>query len=174
MKKQYIPVSEVASSLGKHKNSILKVINRLGIEKHLEKSNEARGQRITFISQDGFKRVKEHFQHVGSKNTTTHIDSESGGVFYLIQLEPECDPTRFKLGFASNINERFRSHRTSAPFCKIIRTWPCKLLWEKTAIESITRGCERVHTEIFRAESLPVLLERCEQFFSLMPSIEVD
>ena len=164
----------MASSLGRHKNSILRVINRLGIEKHLEKSNEARGQKITFISQDDFERVKEHFQHVDTKNTTTHIDSESGGVFYLIQLEPQYDPTRFKLGFASDINGRLRAHRTSAPFSKIIKTWPCKLLWEKTAIESITRRCERVHTEVFRGESLKVILDRCEQFFSLMPSLTVD
>jgi hypothetical protein len=69
------------------------------------------------------------------------------GVFYLLSLEPEHDPTRFKVGFASNLNERFRQHRCSAPFAKVVKIWPCRRLWEKTAIECVTDGCEQLHTE---------------------------
>ncbi len=172
MKKQDIAVSEVAASLGKNKQHIFKVIDRLGIEKRLEKSAGARGQKIAYISADDFDRVREHVQSIGAENATAFIDSASSGVFYLIQLEPEHDPARFKLGFASNLDERLRSHKTAAPYSKVIKTWPCKLLWEKTAIESIARGCERVHTEVFRGETIEVILDRCEQFFALMPSLE--
>ncbi|HWB54643.1 MAG TPA: hypothetical protein VG722_10640, partial [Tepidisphaeraceae bacterium] len=64
-----------------------------------------------------------------------------------------------------------RHLRCSAPFAKVVRPWPCKLLWEKTAIECVTTGCERLHTEVFRAPEKDKILERCEQFFALMPAI---
>lgn len=95
-----------------------------------------------------------------------------GGVFYLIQLEPEHDPGRFKLGFATNIEEGLRSHKTAAPFSKVLKTWPCKLLWEKTAIECASQGCVRLHTEVFRTESIDEVQSRCEQFFKLMPEFK--
>ncbi len=98
--------------------------------------------------------------------------ADSGGVFYLIQLEPMHDPGRIKLGFATNIKERLRSHKTAAPFSKAVKTWPCKLLWEKTAIDSVSQGCEKLHTEVFRSKSIEVIQSRCEKFFALMPTIE--
>jgi len=45
------------------------------------------------------------------------------------------------------------------------------LLWEKTAIDSVTRGCERLNTEVFRSEDLDLIKERCDKFFSLMPEL---
>ncbi len=171
MKEGYIAVSEVADALGKGKQSIFKIIKRLGIEKQLEKSDSARGQKIAHISEGDFGLVKEHVQSSGTASPTALIDSASGGVFYLIQLEPEHDPTRFKLGFSSDMNARLRVHRTVAPYSKVIKTWPCKPLWERTAIESIARGCERVNTEVFRGE-IEVILEHGEQFFALMPPLE--
>lgn len=154
---------------------MFKVIDRLGIEKTFEKSASARGQKVARIPPQGFAQLQEYFASadcVGEDNGNGRVDSSTGGVFYLIQLEPERDPLRFKLGFATNIEERLRSHKTAAPFSEVIKTWPCRLLWEKTAIDSISRGCERIHTEIFRGASIEVISERCEQFFALMPSLD--
>jgi hypothetical protein len=44
VKKQDIAILEIAASLGKNKQHIFKVIDRLGIEKRLRKSNRARGE----------------------------------------------------------------------------------------------------------------------------------
>ena len=173
MNNELIPVSQVVSELGKKKSHIFKVLDRLGIERTLQKSTEARGQRVALITAEDYARVKEYFLTGENGDTSEQIfDSDSGGVFYLIQLEPEHDSGRFKLGFASNIEERLRSHKTAAPFSKVLKTWPCKLLWEKTAIDSIARGCEQIHTEVFRCESIEEIMSRCEAFFALMPNIE--
>lgn len=40
------------------------------------------------------------------------------GFFYLIQLEPEHDSGRFKLGFTMDLDGRLQKHRCSAPFAK--------------------------------------------------------
>ena len=89
----------------------------------------------------------------------------------MIQLEPQFDPGRFKVGFTTNISERIRSHRTSAPFSAIIKQWSCKLLWEKTAIECMTQDCEQLHTEVFRTDNLNEVIGRGESFFGIMPSV---
>ena len=169
MENNLITVSQLASDLGKQKQHIFKVLKRLGIERKLEKSTAARGQKIAYVTMEDYKRVKDYFFVAKIEASETIADSNTGGVFYLIQLEPEHDPGRFKLGFATNLEERLRSHKTSAPFSKVLKTWPCKLLWEKTAIDCATQGCKQLHTEVFRAESVKEVQTRCDQFFALMP-----
>ena len=97
--------------------------------------------------------------------------SPEQGVFYLLLLEPDHDPGRFKVGFAVSLPERLRQLRCSAPFATVVGSWPCKSLWEKTAIECASCGCERLHTEVFRTVALETVIERCNQFFALMPSL---
>ncbi|WP_395341191.1 hypothetical protein PN836_018640 [Ningiella sp. W23] len=176
MSQKLISIIQVAEELGRQKQYIFKLVNRLKIEKVMQKSSGARGQTITYISIDDLERIKEHLLTSSQANSSTpevSFESATSGVFYLIQLEPEHDKGRFKLGFATNLDERLRSHKTAAPFSTVINSWPCKLLWEKTAIDSITQGCERIYTEVFRHDSIDEIEERCERFFALMPSPEI-
>jgi hypothetical protein len=174
MSDKLISVIDVAANLGKRKQYIFKILGRLGIESIKQKSSEARGQQIAYITNEDYEQIKEYLASVGEESDSTMIQPDVGGVFYLIQLEPEHDSGRFKVGFATNIEERLRSHKTAAPFSKVIKTWPCKLLWEKTAIECVSQGCTRIHTEIFRTDSIEQVLSRCDAFFSLMPSLAED
>ena len=68
------------------------------------------------------------------------------------------------------MSERLRLDRCYTPFATVIETWDCHLLWEKTAIDSVTRGCEKIHTEVFRAKDIAVIRKNCELFFALMPT----
>lgn len=172
MENELISVLQVADELGKRKQRIFKILGRLGIERKLIKNNDARGQKIAYITADDYTRVKEYFLEVDNTLSQITIDSDSAGVFYLIQLEPEHDPGRFTLGFAASIEERLRSHKTSAPFSTVLKTWPSKLLWEKTAIDCASQGCERLHTEVFRAKSIEAVLARCDEFFAIMPKLD--
>jgi hypothetical protein len=167
-----IAISDAAARLGKRKKHLFKVIDRLRIAKRFEKSATARGQKVAYIAEQDFEALEEYFASSGDVVQEHTNDSQTGGVFYLIQLEPEHDPSRFKLGFATNLEERLRAHKTSAPYSTVIKTWRCKLLWEKTAIESISRGCEKIHTEVFRGVSIETILDRCEQFFALLPNVD--
>ena len=91
----------------------------------------------------------------------------------MIQLEPDHDPGRFKLGFASNMPERLRAHRSSTPFAKILKTWPCHVSWERTAIDSVTQGCEKIHTEVFRTKDITSVQKKSDLFFDLMPDLDI-
>ena len=173
MNEDLISVSDAAQKLGIYKQTLFRVIKRLGVDTIKKKSSSHRGQAISYITKKDFDLIvdnqsiiKDHEKGV-SPISSAQIDH---GVFYLIQLEPEHDPGRFKLGFASNMPERLRSHRCSAPFATIVETWPCHVLWEKTAIDCVTQGCEKLHTEVFRSTDIENVKRKCEHFFSLMPA----
>ena len=178
MPEDLISVIDLAAKCGKRKTTIFKVLRRLGIEATKMRSAANAGQVISYITDEEAKLVVEElssgtsFEEADDKQSL-ELKPEQG-VFYLLALEPEHDPGRFKVGFAVSLPERLRQLRCSAPFApcaKVVRSWPCKSLWEKTAIECASVGCERLHTEVFRTSSLDAVVARCNQFFSLMPPL---
>ena len=102
------------------------------------------------------------------------FSSDDVGFFYMIQLEPDHDPGRLKVGFTMDLDGRLQKHRCAAPFAQYLKSWPCKRVWERAAIDCVTNGCERLHTEVFRAASLDQLATRAQTFFSTMPRLPLD
>lgn len=178
MPESTISVIDLAAQHGMRKQTVFKVLARLGIEtvKRPGNSKTNRGQVIAYISSDDAQRFVEEIRLMAVVNRSgadedgpdTAIAEQ--GVFYLLQLEPDHDPGRFKVGFATSLPERLRTLKCSAPFIKVLATWPCKNLWEKTAIDCVTQGCERLYTEVFRTESIDDVWQRCERFFELLPN----
>jgi hypothetical protein len=177
-----ISVIDLAAQHGMRKQTVFKVLARLGIEtvKRAGNSKASRGQLIAYISGDDAQRFAEEVRSMADANRRA-ADGDGPdaaipeqGVFYLLQLEPERDPGRFKVGFATSLPERLRTLKCSAPFTTVLATWPCKNLWEKTAIDCVTQGCERLHTEVFRTDSIDGVRQRCERFFELMPKDKKD
>ena len=180
MTENLISVKEFAEANGLLRQTVFKVLKRLDVEPSKSRGgSQNRGQTIAYITEHDAHRVLEAL--ASSRNFQSEQEDEEAdlpdavlydiGVFYLLRLEPDHDPNRFKVGFASNLNERLRQHRCSAPFVQVVKTWPCRRLWEKTAIECVTDGCERLHTEVFRAQSLEMVEAKCAQFFALMPQL---
>ncbi len=172
-----ISVLDVAAQHGKRKQTVFKILKRLGIETTKQRSSAGKNQLVAYITQEEFKLVRGELLSIANDDESDDEEvngiqsAVDQGVFYLIQLEPEFDPGRFKVGFTTSLPERLRHLRCSAPFAKILRTWPCQSLWEKTAIDSVSAGCERLHTEVFRAASLDDVGVKCDQFFAVMPSL---
>lgn len=180
MNDHLISVKDFAEQNGLIRQTVFKVLKRLAIEPSKSRGgNQNRGQTISYITQDDARRILEAL--ASNRSIQSGQEGEEAelpeaalydvGVFYLLSLEPEHDPNRFKVGFASNLNERLRQHRCSAPYTQVVKTWPCRRLWEKTAIECVTEGCERLHTEVFRTATLKLVEEKCENFFNLMPKL---
>lgn len=176
MSDDVISVIEAARQLERRKATIFKVMKRLGVRAQKRRDLNSRNQIVAYITQDEFSRIKSDLLVRSSiepddedrGNEDGFISAEIG-VFYLIQLEPDLDPLRFKVGFAANIGERHRTLRCSAPFSIVVKTWPCRRLWEKTALDCVTVGCERLHTEVFLCSSLEGVIDRCDNFFGMMP-----
>jgi len=170
MEDDLISVADAAKFLGRNKQSLFKLINRLKFEKKFIKSEDARGQTAAYISVDDFEILKSHVGMASSTPDAQDNDAFTKGYFYIIQLEPELDPRRLKLGFAASVDDRIRKHKTSAPFSKVLATWPCKLLWEKTVIDCLTENSEKVYTEVFRVEDVEETMRKAASFFELMPA----
>ena len=176
--KKMISVIDFATENGFRKQSVFRIMKRLEIEsKRVQGGKRHGGQFVAYISKQDANRVLQEIlsnnfdveSREDEKSVMIDVSLYDTGVFYLIQLEPEHDPLRIKVGFANNIDERLRQHRCSAPFAQILQIWPCRRLWEKTAIDCVSSDCERLHTEVFRAKSLDCVVTKCNQFFSLMP-----
>lgn len=173
MAEEMISVIDIAKKWNKRRQSIFKIIKKLSIETMKENSSSGRGQAIAYVSKEDEERINEYLSRstIEADEESPTANFEINGVFYLIQLEPIHDPGRFKVGFATTIEDRMRTHKCSAPLLKLIKTWPCKLLWEKTAIDCVTVNCEKIHTEVFRTDSFNSVKEKCDMFFSVMPKL---
>jgi len=175
MTENLISVIDLASQHGIRKQTIFKILKRLGIEtkKRAGDTKTNRGQAIAYITnEDAQSLAGEIHSKRTSKDSTSDFVLAEQGVFYLLLLEPDHDPGRFKVGFATSLPERLRSLRCSAPLAKVIGTWPCKNLWEKTAIDCATEDCQRLHTEVFRTQSIDAVRAKCQRFFELMPKLQ--
>ena len=166
-----ISVSEIAKLHSRHCTSVHKIINKHGISAQLLRSEDARGQKAVHISIADYELHRSLFESAGADEIEDEIEIDWAGFMYIMQLEPKLDPGRYKIGFAANVEERLCKHRASAPFATPFHKWRCKLLWEKTAIESITRDCEKLYTEVFRTSDISRVMERGDRFFDVMPNL---
>ena len=76
---------------------------------------------MSYKTQEDFRRVSVEFKLFPNAMNWAWLTanmlgaadfvSAEVGVFYLIQLEPQFDPGRFKVGFAANISDRLRALR---------------------------------------------------------------
>ncbi|MCK9386251.1 MAG: hypothetical protein M0Q15_16700 [Nevskia sp.] len=174
-----ISVVDLADQAGKRRQSIFKLVARLNIQTTKQRSASSKGQLIAYVSYEDAQLILAELRQRSELDATSSISKTADiavsdaelGVFYLLALEPIHDPGRFKLGFAASLSERLQKHRCAAPLLQVVGYWPCKRLWEKTAIDAISVGCERLHTEVFRTSSMSTVVERCQAFFSLMPTV---
>ena len=173
-----VSVIDIAEELGVLKQTVFKITKRLGIEAQKVRDPSRGNQSVSFVTPAEAKRVITEYtsnMNSGDPDATAIGDlatSSDIGFFYLIQLEPEHDSGRFKVGFAANMKDRLRKHRCSAPYATVVATWPSRRIWERTAIDCVTEGCEQIHTEVFRADTIDDVHARGNAFFELMPSLD--
>jgi hypothetical protein len=178
-----IAIVDLADDLQVRKQRIFKVLKRLGIRPTQRREQARRNQNVATVSPNEAAAIRAEIVKSSDASATTTgplsggvgiFYSDDVGFFYIIQLEPEHDPGRFKVGFTMDLDGRLRKHRCAAPFAQFLKTWPCKRAWERAAIDAVTEGCQQLHTEVFRTAQLERLQERAHRFFSFMPNLETD
>jgi hypothetical protein len=172
-----IAVAELADELGTYRATIFKIAKRLGIQPVKRRDAARGGQQISLVTTIEASTIREEFstgRRTGDQAAGDAVPlAVDEGMFYVIQLEPEHDAGRFKVGFTTDLEGRLRHHRCSAPFAQYKRNWPCRRTWERAAIDCMTAGLEQLHTEVFRGPSLDQVLDRGDRFFSVMPAVGV-
>ncbi len=109
---------------------------------------------------------------VGQVQLPDTISKKEKGYFYIFQLVPEYSPEIIKLGFTTDIGRRLLAHKTTNPSLILLGKWSCKAIWERTAIDSVTRlMCKPISNseEVFDCKNIVGLLRRTNEFFNILP-----
>lgn len=158
-----VRITDVADRLGVTKDYALRLAKRFQLELHYG------ARRAVSVSSADADRLSELWTP-----RTTQSDSHSGcrnglGRYYLIQLMPESDTRRLKLGYTDSMPQRLADHRTTCPTLRLIKDWPCHRTWESAVTASLTRTDARsLGGEVYEADPT-VLIERGNAIFSLLP-----
>ncbi len=168
MMQQFITLKELAEEMGIDRSHARRWILYQGFVFQKIRDQKS-GQLVNVLSENDAKKAIDLRNEQGFGNDTISVN-DNKGYFYLIQLIPELDPSRVKIGFAVNVEQRLASHRTSAPTALLLHKWSCNRKWEQTIIDSITRiDCEALSNEVYQVKDVDELIERCNKLFALMP-----
>jgi len=166
--KEYVSVKQLAQELGLDPSNTRKYVLSQGFAFLKQRTPDSRNQLANVLTKEDAEAIKALREAQGFTGTIVAQGDE--GVFYIVQVVPELDPLRVKLGFASDVSARLQAHRTVAPTAALVGFWPCKRTWERAAMDSIARiGCQVIANEVFQCDGLAGLVDRGEAFFALMP-----
>ncbi|MBW7904902.1 MAG: hypothetical protein LC135_09870 [Phycisphaerae bacterium] len=175
-----IAIVDLADEMQVRKQWIFKIARRLGIQTSQRREAERGNQFVATVSTEEATAIRGEIEASIRRGVDAAAPTEDSielitefGAFYVIQLEPEHDPGRVKVGFTTDLDGRLRKHRCSAPFAICAKSWPCRRTWERAAIDCVTVGLEQLHSEVFRAPSVADVSRRGDEFFKVMPRLAV-
>ena len=170
-RKNYVALSELAAELRLDRSNMLKYAKKLNISTQDRRTPKSKNQLTKTVTLDDAEIIRKTRQREGFTNDATIVSVPDWGVFYIIQLVPEYDQKRLKLGFTDNLDNRLSQHKTAAPTATVLKSWPCKRVWEKTIIDALTiRHCRLVANEVFECDSYEKLVGLADTIFDILPS----
>jgi hypothetical protein len=167
----FVSLKQLAVEIGMERSHARRYVLRSGLKPHKRRTPDSGGQLTLALTAEEAALVRLQRQNDGFLGSSRPVVKETGE-FYVIQLVPELDPRRIKLGFADDVTARLAQHRTTAPTVILVRSWPCKRSWEGTAIDCLSAGCRLILNEVYECDDLPALIERADRFFALLPDPE--
>jgi len=182
IEEERIAIVDVADDLQVRKQRIFKILPRLGIQPTQRREASRGNQNVATVSQAEAAAIRSEIERSSESSSGSNarsgilaaLSADDVGFFYLIQLEPEHDSGRFKVGFTMDRDGRLQKHRCSSPFARYVAWWPSRRVWERAAIDCVTTGCDQLHKEVFRAGSMEQVSARAQAFFTMMPSLETE
>ena len=166
----YVSLKHLAEQMGLDRSNARKYVLKIGIKPKKRRTADSGGQLALTVTEREAERVLEHRKQMGFSSSEKSVDTDTG-VFYVIQLVPELDPKRIKLGFANDLADRLSQHRTAAPTAKTLKSWPCRRSWEGTVMDCLAAvSCQHVLNEVFECDDVEALLAKGDALFGLLPS----
>src|SRR5262245_42995636 len=171
MSTEFVFLADLARQMGMERSNARKYILDLGFHFTKIRSREKNNALMLALSVEDAESILARRQHAGFHGDQIPLNDANGhGVFYIVQPLPRLDPQRLKLGFTGSIEQRMLSYRAICPEAVVLQTWPCKAIWEKTAIAAISRGAsEQLGQELFRCPDVENILQQAHTFFSMLP-----
>ena len=165
----YTSVKQLAEQLGMDRSHARRYVLKLGFKPQKRRTADSRSQLTLTVTTQEAETILKLRREQGFTAEGKAVESEAG-VFYVIQVVPELDPKRIKLGFANDLDDRLAQHRTAAPTAKVLKSWPCKRSWEATVMDCLSSvACRHILNEIFECENLDDLIEKGDELFRILP-----
>lgn len=169
MNEEFISVKELAVKIGMDRSHARRYVRRLGIEPTKRRDPGSGNQPTLTVSRSEADFIMQRRAEQGFGASSKEVQNDNG-FFYIIQLVPELDARRVKLGFADDVNVRLLQHRTAAPTAVLVKAWPCKRSWESTVIDALAfAGGRLILNEVYEFEDFALLVTRADQIFSILP-----
>jgi len=166
---EFVSLKQIAERLGMDRSAARKYVLKLGIKPHKRRTADSGNQLSLTVTDEQARMIFKLREDQGFTASGKPVELENG-CFYVIQLVPELDPRRIKLGFAIDLADRLSQHRTAAPTAKVLKSWPCKRAWELTAMDCLfLTHCRHILNEVFECDDLEELVKKGEDFFALLP-----
>jgi len=168
-REDYISIKHLAERLGMDRSHARRYVLKLGFKPEKRRTRDSGNQLSLTVTADEADAILKHRTEQGFAGQSKAVETEAG-IFYVIQLVPELDPRRIKLGFAIDLNDRLVQHRTAAPTAKILKSWSCKRSWEGTIMDCLaSQDCRHILNEVFECENIENLMKRGDDLFNLLP-----
>lgn len=167
----YVSIGELAVRIGMDRSNTRKYALRHGFEFVRVRTSESRGQLTLALSESDSDALAQLRESQGYGVNELKPIENGKGHFYALQLVPELDPKRIKLGFTSGIDGRLSAHRTAAPTSVLLKSWPCRRSWEIAALASVSRDYDTIGQEVFLCPNPDEVIGRGDTWFSLMPMV---
>ncbi len=169
----YVSIKELAHRLGMDRSHARRYVLKLGYSFHKRRTPDSGSQLSLCVTSAEAEEIESQRAKSGFTASTIVAISDVG-VFYVIQLVPDLDPKRLKLGFAESLDQRLSQHRTAAPTARVLHAWPCKRSWELTVMDALTcKGCRLILNEVFECDEPESLIRRGDALFAILPAPEV-
>lgn len=147
-----VPVSKILQEY----NTDWRVIKRWAKKnecKFYETKSEKGGRNNYSVKKEDYTKLSKYL-----------IEIKDDGFFYMIQLIPEIDPNRIKLGFSKCLSNRILQHKCTCPNAKIIKKWKCKKDNEVPVINEVSKNnCNRLYTDINNKKTITEVFD-CEDY----------
>ena len=168
-KNDFVSIKDLARQLGMDRSHARRYVLKLGYPFQKRRTIDSGGQLTLCVALADAKQIAT--QRAGQGFTAPTIVAVSNiGHFYVVQLIPELDAKRLKLGFAESLQQRLAEHRTAAPTAKLLCSWPCKRSWERAVIDALTgANCRLISNEVFECDDPQKLIQRGNKIFELLP-----
>src|SRR4030067_20903 len=148
-KEEHISIKHLAESLCMDRSHARRYVLKLGIKPAKRRTRDSGNQLTLTVTSEEADAILKQRREQGFAGQSKAVETEAG-VFYVIQLVPELDPRRIKLGFAIDLNDRLVQQRTAAPTARVLKSWACRRSWEVTVMDCLSSvACRHILNEVF-------------------------
>ncbi len=169
MADEFVTLKDLAAEFGIHHSNVRPYLRKLGIKTQKRRAPNSRNQLTGTLTQEEADFVRAKRREAGYLGSMKPVEGDVG-LFYVVQLVPELDSSRIKLGYANDISIRLTQHRTASPTARVLKTWPCKRTWESTVMDALVAcDCRLIANEVFECSDIEALLDRGDALIGLLP-----